>query len=76
MNKLQIIMDGWKNFVFKSPEVEKIAKQRAEICSSCDNCVFISGKGVGCSKCMCPFVSKLRATGERCPLGKWESVKI
>jgi hypothetical protein len=76
MNKLQIIVDGWKNFVFKNPEVEKIAKQRALICSSCDNCVLISGKGVGCSKCMCPFASKLRATGERCPIGKWESVKL
>lgn len=29
------IFEGWKNLVFKDPEVEKIALKRLHICSEC-----------------------------------------
>jgi hypothetical protein len=35
-NRLIEILEGWKNVIFTDPEVEKIAKARAEICAECE----------------------------------------
>lgn len=76
IKKLGLIINGWSNFIWPSPEVEALAKERAKACAGCDHIVWIAGIGAGCEKCFCPLVSKLRATGERCPEGKWEAQKI
>ena len=80
--KITNIVKGWKNLVFKDPEIEKLAIKRANIC---DNCTYastdetfdmsedgdiISLKGY-CKKCLCPFKAKLRSKQEICPIKKW-----
>ncbi len=35
-SKLTSILSGWKNFIFPTPEIEELAKVRAEICSQCE----------------------------------------
>lgn len=83
MGKISNIMGGWKNVVFKDPEVEKLAKERAKICDTCDyasedNDSFfdlekdklVTYKGY-CKKCLCPFKAKLRSVNEKCPINKW-----
>ncbi len=45
INKIQEILEGWKNHAFPTPEVEAIAKTRLSICSTCP--IFNNGY---CSK--------------------------
>lgn len=85
INKLSAILEGWKNYAFKSPEIEKMAKQRAEICSNCDYAdpehpiralvmpekAIAEIKGMACTLCGCPLSTKLRVPFERCPDKKW-----
>lgn len=68
--KLAEINDGWKNVIWKNKEVEKIAKERAKICSKCP-----SMYGTICSECGCPIHAKTRSMVEtnKCPLDKWQS---
>lgn len=80
------IASGWKNYIFKSPHIEALAKERAKICA--DNCQYFSAKhkfkgklmpdntlkeieGVACTSCGCPLSSKLRQVLEQCPEKKW-----
>ena len=67
--KLGEIINGWGNWVFKSPEVEEIAKERAAICAGCP-----SIKGNTCGECGCPLFAKTRSMKEtnECPLKKWK----
>ena len=68
-DKLGVIYDGWKNVIWKDEEVEKIAKERAEICSQCD-----SNVGNVCKECGCPLHAKCRSMREenKCDLEKWK----
>lgn len=70
IDKLKNIYDGWKNLIFPSEEVEKLAKQRAEICSKCPSNVNNT-----CKECGCPLISKTRSTKKTnvCPLNKWKN---
>ena len=70
-NKLSAIVEGWKNVLFPNPEMEKIALERAKICSTCD-----SNKFNICSECGCVLIAKTRSTKEsnNCPLDKWEKI--
>lgn len=67
-NKLSAIVEGWKNFIFHDPEIEKIALERAKICSTCDENTFNI-----CNLCGCVLSAKVRTTKEsaKCPLKKW-----
>jgi hypothetical protein len=76
VSKVALIAIGWKNFLWQTPQVEAIAKKRAEICAACDHFAVIMNSGAVCDKCLCPIASKVRAPGERCPKGKWEEEKI
>ena len=70
-DKLQAILNGWRHVVFKNEEVEKLAKARAVICSTCP-----SNVNDKCAECGCPLVSKLRSVvNNDCPLGKWDNLK-
>lgn len=85
LSKLNSILTGWKNFIFINPQIEKLAKVRAEICAGCDHADIEYPfkkwipeekrieiiKGLGCDKCGCPLLSKLRSPLEKCPLDKW-----
>lgn len=72
MSILQEIYEGWKNYTFKSPHVERIAKKRAEICV---NCVIGDQSGMKpnktCRFCGCYVPAKVRSLRSKCPKGKW-----
>lgn len=84
-NTLNSILQGWKNFIFKSEKIEELANVRAVICAGCEYAnpeypfknylpeekrIEII-KGLGCDKCGCPLSSKLRSPFEKCPTEKW-----
>ena len=64
--KLSSIFDGWKHLIWKDKEVEKIAKDRAEICADCG----LNRNGF-CKQCECYLSAKIRSVEEKCPLDKW-----
>jgi hypothetical protein len=68
-DKLEVIIEGWGNAIWKNEEVEKIARERAEICAKCD-----SNTGWSCKECGCPLFAKTRSMkpDNKCDLGKWE----
>jgi len=67
--KYKEIVDGWANWFWKSPEVEKLAKARAEHCAKCESNVINV-----CTECGCPIPTKTRSTKEtnNCLKNKWE----
>lgn len=80
--KLNHIISGWKNVVFKNKDVEELAIVRAKICSECPHAnpnypfkKFLpeeGGKtkiieGMGCNLCGCPLSAKVRAVLDSCP---------
>ena len=66
MSKLKEILNGWSNVIWSSPEVEKLAMDRALICSDC----FYNTNNT-CSQCGCPLIAKTRSEYSKCPMGKW-----
>ena len=68
MSKLSEIYEGWKNYIFQTPEIEELAKERIEICAVCE---YFSSFHV-CIKCGCPSMGKARSPESKCPLGKWK----
>lgn len=79
------IISGFKNFVFPSEEMERIANARADVCSRCpdmnpehkfrkllpdDKIEIING--AGCNRCGCLLSAKVRQMIQSCPEGKWE----
>ncbi len=67
MSKLQEILSGWKNVIWSRPEIEKIAMDRAVVCSNC----FYNVNNT-CSECGCPLIAKTRSEYSKCPMQKWE----
>lgn len=76
------IIEGWKNYLTKSDEVETLAKQRALNCVNCEfkkestvfSWVVDDVKEINasvCSKCDCPIAMKVRSIKDKCPIGKW-----
>ena len=65
-SKLFEIIEGWKNYTFPSPHVEKVARARAGICATCP-----SNSGKKCGECGCPLSAKVRSLKSKCPLNKW-----
>lgn len=67
MSLLNEIYSGWKNYAFKSPEIEKIAKDRVLICVSCVNV----RRNKTCRICGCFIPAKARSMKSKCPLKHW-----
>ncbi len=67
--KLNEILNGWKNLIFRNSEIEEEAKRRAKICSGCSEVGM--RPMVHCKKCGCPLAAKTRSETSKCPLGKW-----
>lgn len=65
--KLQEIYSGWKNLIWKNPEIEKIAKERAKICSVCPHITKIYTCGI----CSCVITAKVRNLNSNCPDKRW-----
>jgi hypothetical protein len=66
--KIGSIVSGWKNLIWKSPEIEKEALRRIEICSKCPH---LKASAI-CSQCGCYAPAKARSMVERCPINKWD----
>lgn len=66
MNKFKEIINGWSNVIWEKPEVEKMAMDRALVCSTC-----LSNVDNKCKECGCFLVAKTRSEYSKCPLSKW-----
>jgi len=83
INKAQDIASGWKNFIDKTEVNEKVAIERALICSKCKYAkksmllAFIKDdlkevEGYYCSDCGgCPLSAKIRTKNNICK--KWKN---
>lgn len=67
MSKLSEIFEGWKNFTFQNPTVEKEAKRRIGICVKCPD---LNHRNI-CNKCGCYMPAKVRSPKSKCRLRKW-----
>lgn len=77
------ILEGLTNAVFKKEYIEKIAKERMDICLKCklvdqtgDKC-FVPGTQPCCSVCGCKLYLKTRSLSSECehPEGPlWEAI--
>ena len=65
-SKLQRIIDGWSNLLFRDPEIEDMAQRRAKICAVCSK-----NKYNTCMVCKCPLPAKTRSPEEKCDRGLW-----
>lgn len=84
-NNFLAIVSGYKNVIFPSKDMEKLAHERAKICAECENCdpnfkfKKVIGnfesieeiKGMGCKKCGCFLTAKTRQLYSKCPERKW-----
>ena len=68
MNKLNQIIEGWKNYIFKNKEIEEKAKERIKICVSCEKFKKITKQ---CGICKCFMPARVRLENPKCPLKKW-----
>lgn len=81
------ILEGVTNSIFKKEDVEQIAAERMQICSSCelytesDNGCMVPGTGPCCNQekggCGCSLKFKTRSLSSNCPHpegSKWEAV--
>ena len=65
--KLQSIISGWKNLLYRNAEVEKIALERAKKCA---NCKYANNINV-CILCNCYIPAKVRSLKEECKDKQW-----
>lgn len=85
LRTLQAIVEGFKNYTFKTPEMEKVATERAKICAACEHAnpnypfkilkedgATVPIEGLGCNKCGCLLSAKVRQMLSACPEKKWE----
>lgn len=81
--KITNIVSGWKNYIFESPEIERLAHERASVCSCCEHAKkkpyleFVGDdieeiKGYVCELCHCPLSGKCRSPQEKCEANKWK----
>ena len=59
-------VDGWRNWLWRRPEIEIIAAQRMALCNACPH-----RQPNTCGKCGCPLEAKTRANDASCPDGRW-----
>lgn len=66
MSKFQEIINGYKNLIWENPEIEKLAMDRALVCSTCPS--NVDNK---CKICGCFIPAKCHSEYSRCPKGLW-----
>jgi hypothetical protein len=70
--KLKDIILGWKNLIFTSPEIKKMAAEREAICAKCEHAsktIYLH-----CNLCGCYIPAKTRSKDSSCPDGRWPLV--
>lgn len=65
-SRIQRIIEGWGNYVFRTPESELIAYERAKYCAVCPD-----NKFEWCNVCKCYIPAKVRSMAEQCPKKLW-----
>jgi hypothetical protein len=65
-SKVERIIEGWGNYIFRTPETESIAQRRASICAVCNE-----NQKEWCFKCACYIPAKTRSIAEKCPKNLW-----
>lgn len=68
MNELELIVEGWKNLIFKNPVTEEIGKKRAAVCLACQHYKAVTKR---CGICNCFVPAAVRSSQKRCLKGKW-----
>jgi hypothetical protein len=68
-SRVQRIIEGFGNYVFRTPDTEAVAKKRAEICAVCLQINKV--KNEFCPECKCFIPAKIRSMAESCPLKLW-----
>jgi hypothetical protein len=80
MDKLSVIINGYKNYLFPTKKARDLALTRANVCANCDFATSsfftlpdnTATEGLKCSKCTCPNLSiVVMANDKKCPIGKW-----
>ncbi len=77
-------MQGWKGYVWETPEIKSMAESRAIECAKCDEAVygwvasFVEDElkdiqGLKCGLCDCPLSGLLRSPDEKCKIGRWQA---
>lgn len=78
------ISEGWKNYIFKKPEIEALSKERMKICNQCPeldeagtHCI-VPGTYPCCKLCGCAMEVKSRNPNSVCPSeeNKWKDILI
>lgn len=80
--KLTNIIQGWKNYLSKDEQVEKLALERVKNCIGCKHNVkskvfsWVNDdvKEINasvCDLCSCPLAMKVRSKNEKCDLNLW-----
>lgn len=75
----RLILKGVWNFLFKNRKVEKIARERLDICRKCPHMdsvgtmCDVAGTHPCCGICGCSLAFKIRSIDEDnvCPDGRW-----
>lgn len=65
-SKVERIVEGWGNYIFRTSETESIALQRAKVCAVCTE-----NKREWCKVCKCFIPAKTRSLAESCPKNLW-----
>ena len=72
MGRLEEIYASWENYIFKTPEIEFLVKERMAICVKCD---ALDEFNI-CTQCYCPSQGKAMNPHSNCTLGKWNNLKL
>lgn len=70
MDKLEEILNGWKNYIFPNKKVEELAKKRISICLNKQICKKLSNRNY-CGICNCYMPAKVRNPKSKCPKNYW-----
>jgi hypothetical protein len=74
------ILEGIKNKIFKNADVEHIAAERMETCSTCPHLdtegskCMVPGTGPCCGLCGCSLSLKTRALSASCDDKRWDAI--
>ena len=75
MNKIQEIITAWKLSFTPTEKQVELAKQRYEVCESCENKKNVVGKFPVCGLCFCPLNKKTFSPKKNsCQINKWNEV--
>jgi len=79
-SNIKEITEGIKNNIFKSEDVEAVAKLRWHNCKICkhidqigDSC-DAPGTQPCCAECGCSLQWKLRSLSSKCPIDRWDAL--